>query len=417
MSSRPRSSRKQGGAIGILVALSLVTLIGFAGLAIDLGKLFVAKNELQTSADACALAASRELTGVSSTQLAIAEAAGIATGQANSVLFQSEAAVLEADSSVSFSDSPDGGFGTKGSFSGASALAVKYVRCTVTRPGISNWLVSVLNVIPGVNVGSQTVEAQAAATVVPAQTLCALPVGICGADLAGKSKGDWLLGVIGPPGGGGLTGNFKWIDFTPPAGGASELAAILKGSGACNLPATGAQVGQPGNVSSVADDWNTRFGIYSPSISPSSAASDYTGYAYTEINWPSKKNAYADFVTRRSAFAGYQGNTSTGLGIKSNSTIQGPSWLQANGADRRMAIMPVVDCSSFASSSTAPVQSWACIMMLHPINTNSGGSGTGATRMYIEYLGMSSDPSSPCATLGAPGAATSAGPLVPTLVQ
>ena len=48
--------RQERGVVAIIVALSLVVLVGFAGLALDLGKLYVAKSELQNSADACALA-------------------------------------------------------------------------------------------------------------------------------------------------------------------------------------------------------------------------------------------------------------------------------------------------------------------------------------------------------------------------
>ncbi|MNT66538.1 hypothetical protein D3C72_2046090 [compost metagenome] len=36
---------------------------------------------------------------------------------------------------------------------------------------------------------------------------------------------------------------------------------------------------------------------------------------------------------------------------------------------------------------------------------------------YIEYLGDSKDPTSPCATQGVPGSSTGAGPRVPVLVQ
>ena len=82
--------RKESGAVAVIVALSLVALTGFVGLALDLGKLFVAKTELQNSADACALAAARELTGANTNQLVLAEAAGVTTGENHEVLFQKE---------------------------------------------------------------------------------------------------------------------------------------------------------------------------------------------------------------------------------------------------------------------------------------------------------------------------------------
>ena len=52
---------RQGGAVLVLVGISLAVLIGFLGIVIDLGRLFVTKTELQTAMDACALAASAEL--------------------------------------------------------------------------------------------------------------------------------------------------------------------------------------------------------------------------------------------------------------------------------------------------------------------------------------------------------------------
>lgn len=422
----PSSRCQQRGAVAIIVGISIVALIGFVGLALDLGKLFIAKTELQNSSDACALAASRELTGANANQLEIAEAAGMTTGAVNRVIFQGEAVVLYVNDSVTFSREYNGPYLAKNAIVPTEALAMKYVRCTVSRAGIANWFIQVLNVLPGIDIGSQTVVSTAVASLAPAQTNCAIPVGLCTIDadgnpLAGKPEGTWLEGVIGPPGSGGLTGNFKWIDFTPPAGGASELASILKGSGACNIPSIGAEVGQPGNVASLADDWNSRFGIYkgstNPPPEPGGAVPDYTGYAYTDAagSWPTKFNAYDNFITQRTSNIAYQGNALTGLTVQG--AIKDKTFLHDNGADRRLAIVPVVNCDDFASGSTAAVKSWACILMLHPINNSAGGTGTGATRMYLEYRGLSSDYDSPCATLGMPGSEDSAGPMVPVLVQ
>ena len=75
---RPNRQQQQG-AVAILIALSMTVMIGFVGLALDLGKLYVVKSELQNSADACALAAAQALTGTTGQQLAIGEAAGLTT--------------------------------------------------------------------------------------------------------------------------------------------------------------------------------------------------------------------------------------------------------------------------------------------------------------------------------------------------
>ncbi len=60
-----RMSKKQRGGVALIVGLTLPVLIGFSGLVIDLGGLFVAKTELQSALDSCALAAGQELDGVS----------------------------------------------------------------------------------------------------------------------------------------------------------------------------------------------------------------------------------------------------------------------------------------------------------------------------------------------------------------
>lgn len=406
-------ARKERGVVAIIVALSMVVLIGFVGLALDLGKLFVAKTELQNSVDSCALAAARELTGANTNQLVLAEAAGIAAGTQNNVLFQGESIGFSEDSSVTFSEQLNGSYTTKTGV--ANSLNIKFVRCTVERSGIANWFMQVLGI------GDQDVGATAVASLVPGQTACAIPAGICLADFNAASPGDWIESVLGP--GGDMTGGFKWIDFTPPGGGASELNATLAGSGSCSLPAVGSTVGEGGVVSSLSKGWNSRFGIYKNVESDPGqsgfAVPDLSGFAYTEINWPAQFDALSDFVSQRGSNTPYQGDALTGLKIEQgNPDIKQSGFLQQNGADRRLATVAVIDCPTLdAGAPTAPVEAWACVFMLHPINPNQGGSGTGSDRMFLEYQGRADDASSPCASSGMVGGPSTIGPLVPALVQ
>lgn len=411
-----RYLRREKGAAAVIVALSLVALVGFVGLALDLGKLFVAKAELQNSTDACALAAARELTGANTNQLILAEAAGLATGERHNVLFQDEQVVI---SSVAFSETLTGSY--QAAFAGPGATDMRFARCEANRADIANWLIQVLNILPGAAIGNQTVAASAVATLSPSQiTSCAIPVAVCSDSVPPSTPvGTWLVSVIGPKGSndeGNLTGNFKWVDFTPPAGGASELAGQLTGAGVCSLPAQGTELGEAGVKSSLANDWNSRFGIYQGNVKAGDSLPDYSGYAYTEINWPSQFDAFTEFQNKRADNAPYQGDAETGL--KTSGTPATRAFLMENGADRRLATAAVVNCPAFAGgSTTAPVEEWACILMLHPINNSQGGSGTGTTRMYLEYLGRSNQANSPCATNGIPGGATAAGPMVPALVR
>jgi Flp pilus assembly protein TadG len=56
--------RRQRGAVIVTVCLALLFLLGFIGIAVDLGRLFIVRSELQTAMDSCALAAAQELDGV-----------------------------------------------------------------------------------------------------------------------------------------------------------------------------------------------------------------------------------------------------------------------------------------------------------------------------------------------------------------
>lgn len=53
--------RRQHGAVLPLVAVCLIVLVAFIALAVDLGRFFVSRNELQNAADAAALGATRQL--------------------------------------------------------------------------------------------------------------------------------------------------------------------------------------------------------------------------------------------------------------------------------------------------------------------------------------------------------------------
>ncbi|WP_276311727.1 MULTISPECIES: pilus assembly protein TadG-related protein [unclassified Variovorax] len=56
-----RSRERQRGGIAVLTIVSMVVLLAFAGLAIDIGHLFVARNELQNAADSGSLAGANYL--------------------------------------------------------------------------------------------------------------------------------------------------------------------------------------------------------------------------------------------------------------------------------------------------------------------------------------------------------------------
>lgn len=407
---RGAARRKERGAVAIIVALALVALIGFVGLALDLGKLYVVKSELQNSADSCALAAARELTGAT-IDLSVPEAAGIAAGHYNYAFFQKAPVQLATDSNVLFSDSLNNAFLPKSSV--ASPASIKYVKCTTSLANIPNWFIQVLNMLPGVSIANATVSANAVATISPAQTTCAIPVFVCKAGtqvsppLSGQSytRGQWIESKAGSPPTYGA-GNFGWAALD----GSNNAVSIRNEltSNYCSLPALGSYVGSPGNKITDSGAWNTRFGLYANPYNQAGATPDFTGFAYTPTSWVPKSNAYNDFVSKRALFTAYQGDAAAGLST-SGSTAQ---TVYTAGADRRLALAPEVDCTQLLSGHKAAILWWDCVLMLDPMQ-----SGGGAGPVHLEYEGKSTDASVPCATHGIPGNGNSVGPLVPVLVQ
>jgi Flp pilus assembly protein TadG len=67
----PKQFANKKGTVAVLVGLLIFAFIGFAALAIDIGHLFVVRNELQNAADAAALAGAHELYLVSGSTITV----------------------------------------------------------------------------------------------------------------------------------------------------------------------------------------------------------------------------------------------------------------------------------------------------------------------------------------------------------
>ena len=444
---RPSASR-QRGAVALVVGLSLSALLGAIGLALDSGHLYLTRTELQNAADACALAASYELTdapAISAAAFSRAEAAGRAVARRNKVGFQG-AAIADAQVSVQFGS--ELGSGSAWVAAGAASPSAKHVRCTVARDGIAPWFMQVLGASP------KSVNALATATLSPAQRTCAIPMGLCvrsggAAPHFGYVKGDWVALDFAESGNNAnYGGNFRWIDFDPsaptpgcPGSGAQEIHCLMSGTGQCSLPAptTGncstsgnakpapGCVGQSGNVSSMESAYNSRFGLYkggngNPQLA--TAVPDLTGYAYAwdgnKGNWPLGRNAYAGSVAGTPNFlqaraANLSAAQVPGLSPPIYANAYNPSTSAqhlAQGADRRRVTMPILDCDSFTSGKHAPIRGYACVLLLDPYRKQGN-----SVKSRVEYLGASHEPGSPCSTSGVVGDSTSRGPMVPALVQ
>lgn len=414
--NRQNVHRRQTGAVAVAFILLFVALLGFAGLAIDAGRLYISKTELQNAADACALAAASALTGANANQLQVAEDYGIAAGTRNKVGMQNIAATITPNADITFSQTLDGAYQPR-STAVANWADMRYARCTLAESNIPTILIQVVNLLPGNAISNvSTVRATAVASLEPSISHCALPVAICKSDLtdgvtgAWKPAGTWFQGVLEGGSHQQISGSFRWIEY-PGYTINKELESLMTGSGQCDLTDINSVQSHQGANTSMYTAYDSRFGLYMPGAGnpkPADAPPDLTGWVYNEKLFPEKANAMADFMNKRAQLTPKH---------QSNSVFKPKppfSWatdeeFQA-GQDRRLIVGPIVDCSDLGSNGTAAVEDWACYLMLNP------AFASGDT-IWLEYRGLASSPGSGCVTSGAPGGAGAGGPKVPTLVQ
>jgi hypothetical protein len=402
---------RQQGAVIITVALALLFLLGFMGIALDFGRLFIVKTELQTAMDSCALAAAQELDG-SADAMGRASRAGQTAANLNRVHFQAYPAGLQPQGVV-FSDLLDGTY----SPSFTPAASARYARCSHSTAGLAPLLLQTMGAFTG-NADfakTQTVGAVAVAARVSAQTNCLLPVGVC-QQPGGFVRGEWLSGVTRQNDEMATSGQFRWLDFSANGGGTREIKDLLAGNGQCNLPGTNTKVsdvGKSGGSNGASAAWNTRFGIYQGSYTANTSTPDFTGYSWY-VNSPnapaSLRGRYDDTAN---GYPHHRGLNSPYQGNDKNLKVEGsPSTRQVHeaGSSRRVVTVAVVDCAS----TSMDVKEFACMLMLHPLPKNAS---TATTKMWLEYISdATAVTGNPCVSTGLPGAGAG-GVRVPALVR
>ena len=411
--------RRQHGGVAILVALSLTVLIGFIGLVLDLGRLYVNRSELQNAADACALAAAAELNcdpdvagACTPAYLERAEAIGRFVAGQNRRDFQGQPVSIHAtDVRFHTALAPNEAYLARSNNPSPSA---RYVMCIARANGITPWFMGVLGQ------GPSDLQAYAVATLQPAQRFCSSsPIGVCskpghGAPHFGFTPGEWIESAFNSGGNGDvLEGNFRWVDFDPPAGGTEELREEIAGvSQRCNL-SIGDPVEEYGVKQGAKSAYNVRFGLYQQganAFTPETAPPDYTGYAYPD------NSGIGIGVSALADYLAHQGNntpfSSSAYGISGpGGNIPGNAISEEMhhdwGRERRLLTVPMIDCD--ATHST-PIVGVGCVLMLNPMANGANGV------IYLEFIGEVGAAGVPCRTSGAVGGSGS-GPLVPTLVQ
>lgn len=425
---RATPRRSQQGAVIVTVALLLLLLLGFVGFAMDFGRLFIVKSELQTAMDSCALAAAQEL-DLQPSAIDRARSAGLTAGNLNRVNFQSatwsgQGQLVNAD--ITFRDTAY--------VSTTNPATAQYVQCQHVQPGVQMWLTRAMGAFSGDAANfpnTRNVMASAVATRAHGQTTCPIPVaakpkaGGVAPDW-GFTPGEWVTVLTSQsttPG-----GYIGWANLDG-SNSASETRAEMNGK--CGTRVNDI-LGTPGTQTTIAEEWNYRFGIYKKlpdfSTDPSYMRPDFSGYSYTDNNWPPNpaspniRNAwsgtpYADptgtaqnFSTKRGNFAACGtsvNNCESVLSLSLNTfkdvaaSGSGSSSHGQWGTNRRIVTVPVTDSGN-------RVIDFMCMLMLQPLSVPM-------TDVQLEYLGNASLPSSPCSFSGMPGG--SAGPLVPALVR
>jgi hypothetical protein len=379
-------------------------LLGFIALAIDTGRAFAVKSELQNAADSCALAGVLELNG-SGNALVRAEAVAIQAGKSNYVKFQSAQPDI-ASSDVTFSKSLNGTFSSKNN---GADNGSHYIRCSLNVPSLLSSFGSVIGI------DDFSIHAVAVAGVRASQTTCSLPMSLCRGQVAGASTENfgYLPGVtVAVLGGGQVSGFYTWTNVLNDSNsGLSDYQKAFQASGLCGaMTAPGRCIAvNTGVITSLDEDWNARFGVYKatsnldPSVSSNANPSmpDLTGHGYSEVN---PQNIMSDYLeVKVPARAPFSGSIP---GYRTTSTIN-----SSHGTSyRRLAVMPVVECASATcGTGSKPIVGWACVLMMSP--------KTPSQNAQILFIGRADSLSSPCRVAGVPGGGNSIGPMVPVLFQ
>jgi Flp pilus assembly protein TadG len=413
---------REGGAIILTFSLMLLFLIGFAAIAVDIGRLFVVRTELQTALDSCALSAAQELDG-QNTSITRATNAGLAAANLNRVNLQSpdwdgQAKLAAAD--LIFRDAAYE--------ETTSPTAAQYAECRHTQANVKTVLLQSINAFAATDFATANeVHGSAVATRTHAQTTCPLPIGLrpkAGGmpPTYGYSKGEWV--VLKGAGASPEPGQMGWyILEDTKRQSATVLDEEMSERAVCDVR-LGRPLfeGTPGNKTALDAVWNQRFGIYKNmnkdrTDGPSVDHPDLTGYAYTDLNWGGQ-NAYdgppppgssaKNYLDQRAAFAPFGSSVAEGAialygkNLLSNFHDVATSAEHARyGYSRRLVIVPVVGPST-------TIADYACMLMLAPLT-----GGTDDTK--LEFRGNAGDADSPCTTSGMAGG--TAGPLVPVLVR
>lgn len=342
--------RKQQGAILPLVAISLLAILGMAGLALDMSHAHLQKTRLQNSLDAAALSAAKVLDQTGNTL--VAEAAGLDTFASNAVEPGNTALgdALTAGTltlAVEFSS-------TLNPFIPATVPA-QYVRVRATGFDVDHWFAPLFGYnstdIPGTAVAGPSPTLGNVCNVAPMMVCGTPPDSAPVGTTYGYSRGDVEMLKIGAGDASSVgNGNFYLVRLDGDAGGADVRDSAAGKYDSC-LSTGEAIETEPGNtVGPFAQGINTRVGVYNGPVSPDQYPPDWfpDHSSYTETDYES--NVTPDFDL--DWYLGQMANVD-------------PAVPPSGVPGRRILTLPVGHCDGLASGqSSVDLLGFACFYMI-----------------------------------------------------
>lgn len=155
-SENRRGRRSQRGIVLVVTAILAVIMIGVLGLTADLGRAFVARNELRAFADAAAIAAAYRLDG---TPAGLAAANSLATAGPGANKWKFGTAAVTGVT-ARFAQSFNGGY----SASGSAPANSRFVSVSVSRPVPLFFMPAIAGMPQSMNVGATATAGQGVVT-------------------------------------------------------------------------------------------------------------------------------------------------------------------------------------------------------------------------------------------------------------
>jgi Flp pilus assembly protein TadG len=255
--------RGERGSVMTLAAISMLGLVLAAGLAIDIGHLYVVKAELQNAVDAAALAGAARL---NSSSKGISDATDKVVNLVNNYGFNKKRVIFER-SNVQFAKNLDGPYMSEATAK-AQPKDIRFIK--VTSPSISTSLFFVANTTKNpLNVNASAVAGQS----VPINVICDwIPLSVIDDDVNPIVPGQ-VYTIRAAPGNKVSPGNYQILAVSG-RGGKDVREDLATGIDQCMSPGDIVDTKPGVTAGAVRQGLNTRFDEYSGPVNPTDAPPD-----------------------------------------------------------------------------------------------------------------------------------------------